>query len=213
MSSTIKSYKSVCFGELNWCINEGIMYQRDVTSIIPYDAKYFEHYVNLENSNIAKKLNIGRTAITQKYCKNLLDVGVGSGEFIKSSKIRVWGYDINPVGVEWLKDRELYVDPYVNFPDVDGLTFWDTLEHIPDPDALLSKFKKDMFAFISIPIFSNLSNVRKSKHYKPGEHLVYFTLNGIIRFMNDLNFEVMEIDDFETQSGRENILTFVFRKL
>lgn len=212
MDKVISSYPYIAFDELNYCVDHGVMYQRDMTVSVPYDNNYFEKYIRYENTDIAKKLNEGRTAITEKYCMSVLDVGIGSGEFIKASSIRAFGYDINPVAIRWLRENGLYKDPYANLSNVDGLTFWDSLEHIPNPGQLFSVVKPGQYVFISIPIFTDLSWVKRSKHYRPNEHYYYFTTKGLIRWLNDSGFEVVEMSDFETRAGREDILTFVFKK-
>jgi hypothetical protein len=212
MDPIIKKYSSVPFSELSWCNNHGIMYQTDMSTSVDYAKDYYEKYISYEKTEIATKLNEGRTKITEKYCENLLDIGIGSGEFIKESKITVYGFDINEIAVKWLKERGLYVDPYNKMPDVGGLTFWDSLEHIPNPNALLSLVKSKQYVFISIPIFDNLFSLKKSKHYRPNEHYYYFTANGMLKYMKDSGFSVVEIEDFETKAGREDIMTFVFQK-
>jgi hypothetical protein len=212
MDPIIQKYKSVPFSELNWCNEHGIMYQRDMSKSVDYDKDYYDKYIGYEKTEIATKLNEGRTNITEKYCGTILDIGIGSGEFIKESKIAVYGFDINEIAVKWLKELGLYVDPYAKMPNFDGLTFWDSLEHIPNPHALLSLVKPKQYVFISIPIFDSLLNLKKSKHYRPNEHYYYFTANGMINYMKDLGFSAIEIDDFETKAGREDIMTFVFQK-
>ena len=97
-------------------------------------------------------------------------------------------------------------------PEVDGLSFWDSLEHIPNPNALLSLMRSGQYAFIALPIFEDLEKVKQSKHYKPNEHYYYFSKDGMIKYMQDSNFTLIEITDDESQAGREGILTFVFLK-
>lgn len=212
MDQIIKNYPSIPFGELNYCHEHGIMYQRDMTTSVDYGESYFEHYVKIENSDIANKLNKGRTEITEKYCQTLLDIGIGSGEFIRASKLKVYGFDINPVGIQWLKEKELYLDPYASPPQVDGFTFWDSLEHIPEPHKILALVPQGKYIFVSMPIFVDLLWVRKSKHYKPNEHYYYFTGSGMVKWLTDSGFEIVEVSDLETRAGREDILTFVFKK-
>lgn len=212
MDRVIKQYWSIPFNELNYCPNEGIMYQRDMTTSVEYDKDYFEKYIKYENTNIAKGLNEGRTAITEKYCRSILDIGIGSGEFIKASKIKVFGFDINPLAVKWLEENNIFADPYKNMPDVNGFTFWDSLEHIPNPHELISLIPSGFYIFISMPILNDLTKIRNSKHYKPNEHYYYFTSNGMIKWMQDYGFTLIEMSDFETRSGREDITTFVFNK-
>lgn len=212
MDPIIKSYPSVPFGELNFCPDHGIAYQQDMTRSVPYDKDYFEKYVRYENTEIANNLNKCRTSITERYCTSVLDIGIGSGEFIKASCIRAYGFDINPVAVRWLREHGLYVDPYASMPDVGGLTFWDSLEHIPNPNALLSLVKKGQLVFVALPVFSDLMKIRQSKHYRPDEHYYYFTTSGMISYMKESGFSLAELSDEETRSGREDIITFVFSK-
>lgn len=212
MDPVIGTYTFVPFDELNYCIDHGIMYQRDMSMSVAYDKDYFERYVRYSKGEIATPLNEGRCAVTAKYCDSLLDIGVGSGEFIMASGLRVFGFDINPVGVRWLRQEGLYRDPYAEMPAVGGLTFWDAIEHIPEPSKLLSLMRPGMYAFISIPIFSDLTRLKRSKHYKPNEHYYYYTVGGMVCFMVDNGFVLVEMSDQETRAGREDILTFVFRK-
>lgn len=212
MDKIIKNYNSVPFCELRWCIKEDIMYQEDMSQSVEYGEDYFKKYINYESTDIAIKLNEFRTTITEKYCSSLLDVGIGSGEFIKSSNIKTFGFDINPLAKQWLKEKDLFQDPYIEMPNVDGVTFWDSLEHIPVPCDILSLITKNQYAFISMPIFSDLLTLKSSRHYRPNEHYYYFTSKGMIQYMHDLDFSIVEIQDGETQAGREGILTFVFQK-
>lgn len=212
MDPIIKNYSSISFAELSWCQEEGIMFQTDMTRSVDYGVDYYEKYIKYEATDIATKLNEGRTTVTEKYCTSILDIGIGSGEFIKSSQIEVFGFDINPVAVQWLKDQGIYRNPYDQMPNVGGLSFWDSLEHIPNPNALLSLLRHGQFAFISIPIFADLQKVKQSKHYRPDEHYYYFTKEGMVKYMTDSNFKLIEIEDFEIKAGREDILTFVFQK-
>jgi hypothetical protein len=90
------------------------------------------------------------------------------------------------------------------------MTFWDSLEHIPDPKPLLDLITD--YAFVSTPIYKNLHTLKTSKHYKPNEHVWYFTRDGIIQFMKAHGFQLLETSDVETQLGREAIESFVFAR-
>ncbi len=214
MDDIIKHYPFREFGDdLNYCYEHGLMYQRDMSKTVDYDEAYFDNYINREDSEIAKKLNLVRTKLSEKYCKCIVDVGVGSGEFIKKSKIKVFGYDINPIGVEWLKERGLFVNIYESVPsDVQGFTLWDTLEHIPNPQEFFKCVRPGDFLFISLPIFDEIEKVRQSKHYKINEHLYYYTSSGLIGFLKDSGFDFIESNEDEITAGREGIGSFVFIK-
>jgi hypothetical protein len=213
MDKVIGKYPHVAFGELNYCYNHDILYQRDMTVSVEYGKDYFEKYIGYEDKPISLGINKGRVDLSHKYCKSILDIGIGSGEFIKKSTATMYGFDINPVAIEWLKERNMWVDPYEGMPEsIEGVTMWDALEHVPKPTDLLEKFRSGTYVFISLPIFDDLTKVRFSKHYKPNEHYYYYTVGGLKGYLNDVGFDFVEISDTEMLSGRENILAFAFKK-
>lgn len=215
MINKIDSYK-ILNKDNDLIYTEYVAYQTDRTQSIDYGDDYFTNYVNISGTSIANKLNNSRVALTEKHCKKcILDIGIGSGEFILSSKkLKVYGFDINPYGVSWLKKRNLLVDPYrENDPEIEGFTLWDVLEHMPNPDDFTNKVLPKQFVFISIPTFVNFRNVKKSKHYKPNEHYYYFSIDGLIKYMDDCDFKYIEHNDMEIKAGREGITSFVFRKV
>lgn len=213
MDSIISRYSFQSLDELSVCYERGIAYQTDMSTSVPYEVDYFNKYIQYENTEIANQINNFRTSITEKYCKNsILDVGVGSGEFIKKSKrLKVYGYDVNPYGIQWLKEKELFIDPYLSIPEeIEGLSFWDSLEHMKEPSKILLLCNN--YVFISIPIIEDLRRIKDSKHYRPNEHYHYFTHDGIISFLDDLDFNLIEESDAEVIAGRQNIYSFVFKK-
>jgi hypothetical protein len=211
----IKSYPFVSFDDNhNYCESQQIIYQKDMTKSVAYAEDYFYNYVRRVNTKIAKKLNKARVDISHKYCKCILDVGIGCGEFIENCKIKTYGYDINHIGINWLKKRNLFVDPYQEIPEeVDGFTFWDVIEHMPEPQTLFGKLPSKSYLFTCLPIFKDITKFKESKHFRPNEHYYYWTKDGFIRFMTDSGFDFIEWNDLETQAGRENVLTFCFRKI
>jgi hypothetical protein len=66
--------------------------------------------------------------------------------------------------------------------------------------------------FVSIPIFTDLDHIKRSKHYRPNEHLWYFTREGLVKWMHGHGFGLAEENRMETDLGREDIGTFVFHR-
>ena len=60
----------------------------------------------------------------------------------------------------------------------DAVTMWDTIEHLEEPEKRLKRIAKGALLFASIPVFDDLRMIRASKHYRPGEHLYYWTAQG-----------------------------------
>ena len=149
--------------------------------------------------------------VEQYYRRTLIDVGIGSGAFVELRRGRgrtTYGYDVNPVGLAWLEERMLLVDPHV--VAFDAMTLWDVLEHIPDFQSLLANVRE--WLFLSLPIFRDAEHALGSKHFKPAEHCWFFTRDGLMFAMNLCGFELVTESMIETELGREDIGTFAFRR-
>jgi len=119
------------------------------------------------------------------------------------------GYDINVAGRLWLQDHGCYRNPYT-YEFVDAVTMWDVLEHIEDFGPLLNNVRQ--WVFLSLPIFRDQEHTLRSKHFRPDEHYWYFTAPGLQHVMGLHGFELKHSDDRESRRGREDILSFVFRR-
>jgi hypothetical protein len=190
----------------------GIAYE-DNTDTMSYAEDYFAHYKKCEGTQIANALNEFRVGLSHKYCKSIIDIGVGSGEFLKSCRIPCNGYDVNPVAEEWLKECSLWADPYAESWRWDGMSLWDVIEHIPAPGLLFSRVPVGAYVFLTIPFFYSLDEIVHSKHYKPtGEHLRYFTRDGFVMYMDGFGFDLLEESDAESKAGRHQVMSFAFKK-
>lgn len=213
MDKIIGQYPKEDFDEDLFISSVGIVFQKDMSQSVEYDADYFENYVLRKGTTIAHNLNLARANLSSKYCNCVIDIGIGCGEFVNYSEIKTYGYDINPVGKHWLKDRNLFIDIEEHIPEeIEGFTCWDVIEHMPKPSDFLDKIRSGQHLFVSIPTFDNLTKVRYSKHFKPNEHYYYYSKDGFCKFLEDSGFELLEDNDQETKAGREGIHSFAFIK-
>lgn len=198
---------------LVWFPEANIGYSLPGESIV-YDDEYFNQYLEREDSETGRKLNDFRSELVNRYTKGrILDVGIGNGAFIKN-RGNCWGYDVNPKGVEWLKRRNRFLNPYeegLDYEGIAGITFFDSLEHIMHPSKLLERVGGQI-VFVSIPIFNNLVHLLASKHFKRNEHIYYFTIDSFVNYMSSLGFKWLEFSNQEITCGREDIYTFVFKR-
>lgn len=180
----------------------------------PYDADYFAKYEGYALTPMGRAITAARVALVERHAqrRNLLDVGIGSGDFLDAiggRDIARFGFDVNPVAVEWLRERGLFLDPYD--VSVDVLTFWDSLEHIPDVHRMIANARR--WVFCSLPIVPGDGPPRADwKHYRTDEHCWYFTRRGLIRWMDAQGFDCVECNASEDLLGREDIETFAFRR-
>lgn len=196
-------------GDLMLCQANGIAYQADRTHVVTYDGEYYGKCASYEASEIAQRINAARCALVARhYSGEMVDVGIGSGQFIRTRQDTM-GHDINPVAIEWLKRSDLWEG---RLECAGAMSFWDVLEHVPDPGTYLDKVQLHAYVFASLPTFDDLRRVRESKHYRPGEHLQYFTVAGFIEWMRAHGFGLLEYNRDETQAGREAIGSFAFKR-
>ena len=191
-----------CFPEI------GIGYYPVIITDHTYNGEYWEKYQKYDNTTMGFELNNARMGLVRKYYNgdSILDVGIGGGLFV--NKMDCLGTDINTCAIKWLTEN----NKLWNGKDfVDCMTFHDSLEHFHDPEEILSKVKK--YVFISCPIYKNTDHILTSKHYRKDEHCWYWTHQGIITFMSWYGFEYLYSDKRETDLGRQDIGSFVFKKI
>lgn len=199
---------------LIWYPEHGMGYYPVVDS--PYDQNYWDKYVGYANSETGKSITKDRISWVDRWIDSghLTDIGIGCGHFI-TERNRKWnegvttGFDINPVGIDWLKSNILYSDPYKS--ETESVSLWDVLEHIHDPGPLLLNVKRYVFA--TIPIFHGPDQILRSKHFRRDEHCWYWTKDSFPVFMSWFGFRLLDRDDFEVRSGREDVMTFAFERI
>lgn len=187
----------------------GVAYQRDMTPSVKYGDAYFEKYRAYEDTPIGIAVNAARLGLVARhYAGRLCDIGIGCGTFVKS-RPDTMGYDINPRAWDWLMARKLCAIDPAGFV---AYTLWDVIEHLPTPADYLDLVPLHGFVFASIPVFDDLYNIRDSKHYRPGEHLYYFTHEGFVDWMTLHGFNLLESNWAETDAGRDSIRSYAFKR-
>lgn len=190
---------------LLWCEEKGIGFHPRPP--MAYDGSYFEHYRELDASPVGAALTQARLDMVRRHFDGPpLDVGIGGGRFVTESS--GCGYDVNPDAIHWLTAQGRYRNPYFSKPV--ALCFWDSLEHIPNPSEIVDQATE--WVFVSMPIYTGVEDVLTSKHYKPGEHLWYWTRWGLIRWFDERGFTVVESNSLESTLGRSGIMSFAFKR-
>lgn len=197
-----------------WWPELGFGFYPVTAGIAPYDAAYFERYREMADTPMGRALNKARCDFVERHTKGaVVDIGIGAGAFIErryGGRLQpTYGYDVNPAGVRWLKKYTLFLNPY-ECESVDAITCWDVLEHIPNFETLINRVKR--FVFVSIPIFRDATHARRSKHFRPDEHCWYFTSYGLKGVFDTLGFDCVEENDTESRLGREDVMSFVFKR-
>jgi SAM-dependent methyltransferase len=214
MDCHIASFDAVEDGDLSLCVGAGVAFQTEMQAArVLYDDDYFDKYASYEDTPVANALNRGRCSLLARHAAegaSVLDIGAGCGTFVRAAA--AWGFesrgfDVIQKTVQYLRSIKAYASNPALFEVV---TFWDSLEHIDKPGELLDQVRPGSVVLVAIPIFEDLWRIRESKHYRPGEHLYYFTESGFINWMALRGFRLLEISDHETAAGRESIGAFAF---
>jgi 2-polyprenyl-3-methyl-5-hydroxy-6-metoxy-1,4-benzoquinol methylase len=137
----------------------------------------------------------------------LLDVGCATGDFLKVASERGWealGADPSSARAEVQHAGLRLVGQTVQDADLpagslDLVTFWDVLEHVPDPIADLRRARELLrpgaLLALSVPDSANLAarvSGRRWFGYKTaGEHLQFFTRDSLRAALAAVGFEVL----------------------
>lgn len=160
----------------------------DVTA--KYDAAYvasrYDSYATTGAMSELRMDIVQRAIGTAKG--TILDVGYGNGAFIKEAKLRdhaAYGYDVHGQAAKY-GVTEVSAEWECPVPGGwDAVTFFDSLEHIVSLDSVVAKLKGKVRAVVvSWPATpGNFPDFTLDwKHYRPGEHLHYFSPASMLKF-------------------------------
>lgn len=160
-----------------------------------YGKEYHEKYVRYANTDLGERVSRARWSLVMRHMKQgmLLDYGCGSGHFAQSNPngcFRVLGYDINPYsGAENLVLGQIQAN---------GVTFWDSLEHVGNPMALLLDLMPE-YLFITAPDALSIPSIflPEWRHYRPAEHIHYFSRPSLRKMAQVLGYEILEFNNEE----------------
>lgn len=177
--------------------------------MINYDIEY---YYNLLRIHCATAKDISKVRwdflgniLDHNIPITILDYGCGIGFFEafrpKGVPIQLFTYDIMPV-------------PQTGIPEnieFDVITLWDVLEHIPDFTSLAPLLAKTRFVALSLPIKPDGKRWEQWKHFKPGEHLHYYSEDLLVALFEKYDFKLVDSGTPECPP-REDVWSFIFAK-
>ena len=213
MDPLIRRFDAVADGDLMLCPGRGVAYQADMQAgRVAYGRAYWETYRAYDAGPLAAAINAARIGLVDRHAGDgatVVDIGIGAGGFIRSRPGPTFGCDVNPLALEWLEREGRLAGPLGGYR---AFTLWDVIEHAEDPGLLLRDVPDGSWLFCSLPIFPDLGAIRASRHYKPGEHLYYWTEDGFVGWMAEQRFALAEVTAAETAAGRDSIGSFAFRR-
>jgi SAM-dependent methyltransferase len=194
--------------------------QKDLIVTVNYDTNYVKKYENPNYKNFSEALDNKRSLFVARYTngRKVLDFGCGVGDFVKCSRnlgLDCYGWDIANYPLEFkVSEREVFGWEW------DVVTFFDSLEHVPDPVSLMRELKT-RYIVISLPechFPEDPDWFMNWKHRKPGEHLWHFDRRGLDEFMKYVGFRRIVHSNYEDKIRTpydeylSNILSGVYEK-
>ena len=188
----------------------GVAYQRDMSYRV--EVPYFEKCSGYDGSEVADAIYAARLALVGRFVSKhtrVLDIGAGSCEFVRRRPL-TWGYDVDRRAATWLKMNGRWS---ADFGAFSAFCMWDVIEHVEDPDYYIRHMTIGSRLFVTIPIFDDLRRIRESRHYRPGEHLYYWTKSGFMDWVRKYGFVVLDSTSAESDAGRESVMSFALERI
>jgi hypothetical protein len=185
----------------------------DLTGI--YDSAYLEKYRQYASTDLGRALTAKRVEalrIAHDFLglfdqSRVLDVGCAAGAFVAAANeagFDAYGYDVMPQAMDALGNRAALPSDGAHI-----CTFWDSLEHMVDPESALRWASRGIL--VSIPVAETREEWLSSRHFRPGEHLHYWSRAGFVQWVRQRSeLRLLWDSDFETVLGRDRIHTYLF---
>lgn len=127
-------------------------------------------YQKVKKYSLQKKVNL--ISSLNKDTGNLLDIGAGTGDFLKLAQEKGWnvfGVEPNQKAASFAREKKIHLETSLeNFSgkQFDVITLWHVLEHLPDLDNTVKEIehllKPGGVLVIAVPNFKSFD----AKHYK-----------------------------------------------
>ena len=173
------------------------------TAYMQYNLDYYEEMLKRNSKSGEKIAKIRWQFISKVSPRVVLDYGSGCGWFraYRPSKVEVDTYDIGPYPQTGIKH---------NFYSV--VCFWDVLEHLPSIKEIAHILTMADFIALSVPIKPNKQPLRSWKHFKPGEHLHYFSESDLNDIFGEYSFRCL-IKGYPECPPRQDILSVIYQRV
>lgn len=166
-----------------------------------YNADYLLHYKLYSRTELGERLNSQRWdfVLKQGLSGPLLDFGCGSDSFAEAKPRRVDTFSYDP----YFKCNFEFFSA-----NLDTVTFWDSFEHITRLGIVPLLNSRQLI--LSIPILREGVDLFSWKHFRPGEHIWYFSESALLSLFERWNYGLKDVSTFETSLGRVDINSYCF---
>lgn len=179
------------------------------------DKEVLKPEIRKRISEIKRYINRGR----------LLDVGCALGFFLAEARgdFDVYGVEISKYAADYAREKlglpvinKKFLEAEFENEFFDCITFWDTIEHLPDPTANLKKaynlLKENGLLVLSTGDIDSLVSKLMGQRWHlllPPQHIYYFSQETIKKLLKKTGFKVIKIKYW----GKSMRLTHFLRRL
>lgn len=152
-----------------------------------------------------RPLNPERVAAVEVYgVGSILDVGCGSGAYVRRSETDSFGVDLVPADL-WRESKtsRFGVADAASLPfrdeSVSTVLCFETLEHVPDPEAVAAELFRVCAErlIVSVPNCLMPSAMLRSNlvfgHWRDRTHVNFFDSDSLVALLADAGFDVMDV--------------------
>lgn len=175
-------------------------------NLAPYYAEYHgrRHGFTTDYCDFRRIRWVEKSVESNGNPRKLLDVGCGSGTFLKTAKRRGWlavGTEMNienfqDSGLEVYEDLDKIREKYAA-ASFDAITLWHTLEHFKNPRAILMKARELLAEngslLVAVPDFGGFQSQMFGQnwlHLDMPRHLFHFNFNALRTLLKQCGFSV-----------------------
>jgi SAM-dependent methyltransferase len=195
------------------CQNCTHLFQHPLEVTKQYNYEYVHNrYDSYGTTDLMSHLRLGFVRAVQPRCSRLLDVGYGNGSFLKLAQKA--GYDVYGNDVHGCGEKFGIREVSLNGAAWDVVTFFDSLEHFSSLELPRKVCQRALAVVISVPCLPDREeDIPAWKHYRPGEHLHYFTERSLAEFMGaKVRVACLDLEDAVRgdRQGDWNIMTSAY---
>ena len=179
--------------------------------MIKYDCDYYYNLLKIHSGSAKMICDVRWNFIKENLengdnILNALDYGCGVGfmkvfapEWLDTENIDT--YDIMSIPQTGIRSQRYSI-----------VMLYDVLEHIPDFTDVLPVLNKTNYVAVTVPIKPVKMKWGDYKHFKPGEHLHYFTVDLLRHIFWVMDFEMIASGTPECPP-REHVSSFLFKRI
>lgn len=205
-----------------------ISHHQDSGSLKELLYKLLQKFNLKYKKNIVQKTIDNQPTIDNQQLKTILDYGCGAGEFVKfiSEDFKTFGFEPNENARKFAQQKSPKTT-FLSSPtlseiedgSLDLITLWHVFEHIENQSEILSvfhrKLKPNGKLIIAVPNHTSYDGQKYKAFwaaYDVPRHIFHFSREGMLRLMNNEDWQVENIAPLLLDSYYISILSEKYKK-